>query len=216
MKRILLPLLALLCAGLLGSAAAAAPAAPAEGADYVVIDGGVPYQPVAGKVEVAEVFGYTCPHCARFEAPLAAWARKLPAGARFVAIPAPFGGYWMPYARAYFAAQALGLTTRTHAAMFRALHEENRLPISDATPTEIATFYASYGVPATRFLAAYQAPAVDAQLKKASEFIDRSGVEGTPTLVVAGKYRVTARSQDDTLRVARWLVDRELAARRKR
>ena len=90
--------------------ATAAPATPVEGVDYQLIDGGQPFQPTPGKVEVAEVFGYPCPHCAHFEPALEAWAAKLPAQATLVAIPADFRDDWVPYARAYFAAKALGVT----------------------------------------------------------------------------------------------------------
>lgn len=194
-------------------AAAPAASAPVEGEDYRVIEGGAPFKPVPGKVEVAEVFGYTCGHCARFEPQLAAWKRTLPARANFVAVPAPFGGHWIPYARAYVAAQALGVADRSHGAMFRALHDERRLPMSNPSAEEIAAFYADYGVAAPRFVAAYNAPTVDAQLARARAFITRSGIDGTPSMVVAGRYHVLGRSPADTLRIARWLVDRELAAR---
>ena len=196
-------------------AAAADRAVPVEGTDYRVIEGGTPFAPVAGTVEVAEVFGYTCGHCARFEPALAAWKRTLPAKARFVAIPAPFGGHWIPYARAHVAAQALGVAEKSHAAMFRALHDERRLPMSQPTAEEIAAFYAAYGVPTGRFVAAFNAPSVDARLAKAREFITRSGIDGTPSIVVAGRYHVLGRSPADTLRIARWLVDRELARPRR-
>ena len=196
--------------------AAAAPPAPVQGEDYELIEGGAPYEPVAGKVEVAEVFGYTCPHCAHFEPELAAWVRTLPAQARFVAVPADFRGDWTPYARAYFAAQSLGVLPRTHAAMFEALHGTQSLPLSGATPEEIATFYQRFGVTPPRFLAAYRAPAVDARMQRAHDFILRSGVEGTPTLIVAGKYRVTGRSRKAGLATARWLVEREIATSKRR
>lgn len=215
MLRALFPLLTLLALSLPVSAAPT-PAAPVQGSDYAVIEGGTPYQPTPGRVEVAEVFGYTCPHCAHFEAPLEAWVARLPRGTRFVPVPAAFGGYWTPYARAYFAAQALHVAERSHAAMFRALHDEHSLPISDASPAEIAAFYTHYGIPAPRFIAAYNAPVVDAQLQHAREFIERSDVDGTPTLVVAGKYRVMGKTLDETLRTARWLVDRELTTRPRR
>ncbi|HZX81548.1 MAG TPA: thiol:disulfide interchange protein DsbA/DsbL [Lysobacter sp.] len=191
-------------------------AAPVEGRDYELIEGGAPYQPTPGKVEVAEVFGYTCSHCARFEPVLAPWVRTLPSQARFVAIPADFSDSWAPYARAYFAAQALGVAQRTHMAMYEALHDERSLPANDAAPEEIATFYQRHGIAPARFLAAYKAPSVDAQMKRARDFIVRSGVDGTPALVVAGRYRVTSNSRDAQLRTARWLVDREIAAAAKR
>lgn len=196
--------------------AVAAPPAPVEGQDYEVIDGGAPYQATPGRVEVAEVFGYLCPHCAHFEPTLSAWVRTLPKQARFVAVPADFRDDWVPYARAYFAAQALGVLPRTHASMYQALHEEQSLPLSGATPEEIATFYQRYGIAPARFLAAYRAPSVDAQMRHAREFALRSGVEGTPTLIVAGRYRVTSPSRDKQLATARWLVDREIAAAKRR
>lgn len=189
--------------------------APVEGVDFVAIEGGAPYSTLPGQVEVAEVFGYTCPACARFEPQLAAWKRALPKGARFVAVPAPFGGHWIPYARAYLAAQKLGVAERSHAAMFRALHEERRLPISRPTAEEIAGFYGVYGVAAPRFVATYNDASIDAQLDRARDWIVRAGVDHTPVLVVAGKWRVGGNSPQDTLRIARWLVDRELAARRR-
>lgn len=190
-------------------------AAPVEGVDFRVIEGGAPFAPAAGKVEVAEIFGYTCPHCASFEPALAAWKRTLPADVRVVPVPAPFGGHWIPYARAYVAAKKLGVAERSHAAMFRALHEERRLPMSRPSAEEIAAFYTAYGVPAARFLAAYQDASVDAELQKAREFILRSDVDGTPALVVNGRYRVLGRTPEDVLRTARWLVDRERAQRRR-
>ena len=156
------------------------------------------------------------PHCAHFEPVLAPWVRTLPAQARFVAIPADFQDSWVPYARAYFAAQALGVAQRSHAAMYAALHDERSLPTMDATPEEIATFYQRYGIAPARFAAAYKAPTVDAQMKRAREFVIRSRIDGTPSLVVAGKYRVTASNRDAQLRTARWLVDREIAAAAKR
>jgi thiol:disulfide interchange protein DsbA len=196
--------------------ATAAPRTPVEGVDYQLIDGGQPFQPTPGKVEVAEVFGYPCPHCAHFEPVLEAWAAKLPAQAQLVAIPADFRDDWVPYARAYFAAQALGVARRSHQAMFDALHVDESLPLSGAAPEEIASFYQRFGIAPARFLAAYRAPSVDAQLKRARAFVVRSGVDGTPMLIVAGRYRVTSDSRDGQLATARWLVDREIAKAKRR
>src|SRR5690606_40335280 len=76
--------------------AAPAPAAPSgpapvAGVDYQVIENGQPFQPVAGKIEVAEVFGYTCPHCANFDPILEAWAKRQPADVNLVLVPGAFG-----------------------------------------------------------------------------------------------------------------------------
>ncbi|MBU8977448.1 thiol:disulfide interchange protein DsbA/DsbL [Lysobacter sp. MMG2] len=190
-------------------AAGAPQPAPVEGTDYEVIEGGAPFAPVKGKVEVVEVFGYTCPHCAHFQPEVSAWARKNAKTVSFVPLAAPFGGYWQPYAKAYYAAQALGVVEKTHDAMFLALHTDGSLPIRNATEGEIATFYARYGIDPAKFAAAYDGADAAQRLQKADQFIRRSGVEGTPTLVINGKYRVTARNFDDTLRIADALIARE-------
>ena len=53
-------------------------ATPVAGVDYVEIPNGKPFAPLNGKVEVVEVFGYTCIHCAHFQPQVAAWKRKQP------------------------------------------------------------------------------------------------------------------------------------------
>ncbi|WP_052101490.1 thiol:disulfide interchange protein DsbA/DsbL [Novilysobacter arseniciresistens] len=190
----------------------AAAAGPVAGVDYVEIADGAPFGSAPGQIEVVEVFGYTCSHCASFEPKLAAWKARLPADVSFVAVPAPFGGYWLPYARAYYAAQAHGLVERTHADMFRALHEQQRLPIMNATPAEIAGFYAGYGADPQAFAATMTGAEVDAKLELARGFIRRSGVEGTPSLIVAGRYKVLGTSFEELLDTADALIARERAA----
>ena len=211
-SRFALLLLALL--PLFAHAAAPQAAAPVAGTDYVEIPGGQPYAPLKGKVEVAEVFGYTCIHCAHFQPLISAWKKKQPSYVRFTPVPAAFGGYWMPYARAYYAAAKLGVLAKSHDAMFKALHEEGSLPIQNASTDEIAAFYAKYGANSKAFATAMDSPATDLLLERSREFATATGIEGTPTLVVNGRYRVTARSFEDALRITDWLVAREHAARK--
>ncbi|MDQ3287853.1 MAG: thiol:disulfide interchange protein DsbA/DsbL [Pseudomonadota bacterium] len=214
----LLPRLALAMLFLLPSTlvSAAAPAASQRelvaGVDYIEIPGGAAFSPEPGKIEVVEVFGYTCNHCAHFEPQLSAWVAKLPADVQFTAIAAPFGGMWIPYAKAYYAAQSLGLDAATHDAMFRALHEERSLPLSNATPQEIAGFYARHGGDPQKFVAAMSSSQVESMIERARAFIERSGVDGTPSLVVNGKYRVIGgKTYADALRITERLIDRERA-----
>ncbi|GAA5083069.1 thiol:disulfide interchange protein DsbA/DsbL [Lysobacter panacisoli] len=213
-RRSLLRSLLLLALLPLAALAADAPRVIVEGTDYEVIPEGTPFTKVKGKVEVVEVFGYTCPHCAHFQPQVAAWARKNAKQVNFVPLAAPFGGYWMPYAKAYYAAQVLGVAEKSHDAMFLALHTDGTLPIRNATETEIAPFYARYGVDPAKFAAAYNGAEADTRLRKAGDFIQRSGVDSTPTLVVAGKYRVTGGSGfQDSLRIADALIARERAGK---
>ncbi len=208
----LLPVLITLLA-LLPVTTLAAPPTPAplvEGQDYEVIPDGKPFAPVKGKIEVAEVFGYTCIHCAHLEPSLAAWKKTLPRDVTLTPVPAAFGGYWIPYARAFFAAQQLGVQQRTHQAVFDALHRTGALPTQNASPDEIAAFYASQGVDRAKFTAALRGPLVDEQLARAQDWVAAAGVEGTPALIVNGKYRVTGgRNYSEMLKIAERLLARE-------
>jgi thiol:disulfide interchange protein DsbA len=212
----LLPLLITLLALMPATALAAKPApALVEGQDYVVIPGGEPFAPLDGKVEVVEVFGYTCVHCAHLEPSISQWKKKQPGYVRFTPVPAAFGGYWVPYARAFYAAQLLGVQDRTHAAVFDALHRIGSLPIQNASPDEITAFYASQGVDAARFDAALRGADVDQRVQRAREWVRATGVDGTPALIVNGKYRVTGgRNYEDMLRITDQLVARERRARK--
>lgn len=195
----------------LAACAADKKAPPVEGEDYVLIDGGQPYAPLAGKVEVAEVFGYTCPHCAHFEPTLEAWTAKQPAYVRVTPVPAAFGGFWDAFARAYFAADTLGVAKRSHRAMFDAIHSGTPCP-QNVAPEELAAFYVAYGVPQQRFIDTLKSAAVEDKVKAAREFATRAKIPGTPALVVNGRYLITARDYTDMLRVADYLIAREHAA----
>ncbi|MGO1072392.1 thiol:disulfide interchange protein DsbA/DsbL [Lysobacter sp. CA199] len=198
---------------------AAAPAGPTPepGVDYVEIEGGKPFAPAAGKIEVVEVFGYTCPHCAHFEPQISAWKAKLPADVNFVPLAAPWGSYWTPYAQAFYTAQTLKLLPKTHEAVFKALHEQRSLPIQNATAAEIGAFYAKYGADANTFAATMTGPATAQAMKRAGDFIMAAGVDGTPAMVVAGKYRITTQKGfDDMLRVADHLIAKERGTTAKR
>jgi protein dithiol oxidoreductase (disulfide-forming) len=208
--------------------AAAAPAAPGSagfdattgtagalvpGTDYVEIQGGQPFQPLNGKTEVVEVFNFICPACARFEPLFAAWARKLPANVRMTYVPADFNAQWRPYAQAYVVAAAMGLDAKSHEAVFNAIHVAHALPGETDPPDDakIAAFYAKYGADPKQFLDAMHSFSTTAKLKRNQQFLLASGVEGTPTIIINGKYRVTGKSDDDVLRITDQLLARERA-----
>ena len=197
---------------LLAAAAPAQTAAPVEGQDYVAIANGLPFTNNKGKIEVAEVFGYWCHHCANFQLKVDAWKPRLPADVNFVYVPAAFDAN-DPFARAYFAARQLKLPEASHAALFRAIHEDRSFP-PNASESELAGFFAKYGVSAERFLATMNGPAVAAQMRWARKFIEIAGIQGTPTLIVGGQYRVLGRTHDDAIRIAEQLIAQLRAQRR--
>mgnify|MGYP006391336111 FL=1 len=55
---------------------------------------------------------------------------------------------------------------------------------------------------------------VSSKLNRARQFALRAGVNATPTLIVNGKYRITAKSLENSLQVADFLIQKERAAKK--
>ena len=175
--------------------------APAvEGRDYALIEDGAPYQPLAGRIEVAEVFAYWCDHCARFQPMVEAWQRKLPKDVRLSYVPLP-SGREDAFARGFFATQAAGALAKVHAPLFVAVHDEQSVPRNPSID-ELSAWYGQRGLNAAKLRAAMASPGLADRLADARQFAVRSGVEGTPTLIVNGRYRILGRSLEELLRNA--------------
>lgn len=188
------------------------PAELVEGRDYATIPNGIPFAKAKGRVEIAEVFGYWCHHCNNFQPLVDKWKPGLPKGVDFIYVPAAFD-VEDPFSKAYFAARQLKLPAdKVHHDLFRAVHEERSLP-QNASENELAQFHTRYGVSAQKFLAAMNSKPVAAQVKWANTFIQTGKIEGTPTLIVGGKYRVLGQTHQDALRIATQLATRLQAER---
>lgn len=192
-----------------------------EGFEYKQI---TPAQPTSskGKVEVVELFWYGCPHCYDFEPSLGEWAGKLPKNVEFIRIPAIFRQGWLPHARAYYTAEALGVLDKTHAAFFDAVHRQKR---ALQTEKDIADFYAQHGVKREDFKKAWDSFVVQSKVQRAVSMTKRYGITGVPAMVVNGKYRTGGpeaninspgnskqEQHENVLKLVDWLVAREAAA----
>lgn len=182
-----------------------------EGVDYVVIANGQPLQPLDGKVEVVEVFAYWCGHCAALEPLLKAWKAKLPADVRFTAVPLSGGGAADLWARIYYAAETTHQLDKVQGAIFDALHSNRRLT-PNASQEQILEYLGKQGVDTQALSAAMSSFSMASRLSQGLQFANRSGVEGTPTLIVNGKYRVLGRTHEDQLQVVNTLIAQERAA----
>lgn len=170
-----------------------------------------PAQPSpSDKIEVIEVFSYLCGACAQLQPHVETWKKKLPATVSFNYMPATWSAPWEQVGRAFYAAQALGVLDKTHGAFFQAIHAE-RQPMNDAQA--IANWYAKNGgVSAADFTAAMQSSGVNIKVARTRTQVPRYGVESTPTLVIAGKYRLTGLSAggwDNALELTDMLIAQE-------
>ncbi len=160
-----------------------------------------------------EVFSFACIHCAHLEPHTQRWKKTMPANVAFSYMPAVFGrADWEVFARAYYAGEALGLAAKAQQDVFDGIWvRKNVKTLEDA-----AKVYAKYGKTEKDVVAAAKSFAVQAKLNRGKQMIPRYQVDGTPPLVVAGKYRITGASAGGLERmfdVVNFLVAKETAAR---
>lgn len=218
-------LLAGLLAALAGAAAAQGDAPFTEGAQYFRVE---PPQPTStpGKIEVLEVFSYACPACNQFQPHLNRLKSALPPEAQLVFLSAAFnpGEDWPVFQRGFLAAQALGIAEKSHDAMFDAVWLKGTLALMDKnthrwysqdkqpTINDLAKFYSAYGVKEDAFLSMAASFKIDSLMRRSDQQIKNYEVDGTPTVIVNGKYRVTPASAggyDKVGDVVLYLVARE-------
>jgi thiol:disulfide interchange protein DsbA len=182
------------------------------GIDYAVLPSPIPTNVPKGKVEVMEMFWYGCPHCYHFEPYLKKWHENQPEAAEFVHVPATLNPSWVTHARAYYAAEQLGVVDTFHEALFVALHEQRRrLNTTDS----LARFAASQGIDEEMFRTAMNSPATNKAILQSQELGYRSMADGVPMIVVGGKYKVTGQmaggSYENMLKIVNYLVAKEAA-----
>ncbi|UUA71445.1 thiol:disulfide interchange protein DsbA/DsbL [Cellvibrio sp. QJXJ] len=183
-----------------------------EGQHYVVLE-----QPVRtsdpSKIEVAEVFAYSCPHCFDFEPMLQAWEKKQGSDVYLSQTHAMWNPQMEPLVRGYYTSVALKLKEKTHMAVFNALHLE-RKQINSAE--QWADFFATYGVEKAKALSTYNSFGVTSQIKQAEARARSYKITGTPEMVVDGKYRISSRlagGHAEMLKVVDFLVAKIRAER---
>lgn len=195
---------------------AACSARPAEGVAPSFTDG-TEYASIAapqrlspkGKVEVVEVFSFGCIHCAHYEPKVEALQKELPKDVEFHRIAAAFNDAWLPFAQAYYAARKLGAPDKSTGELFDAKWNQH-MPLNALE--ELADWYNQhYGIDTAKFIATARGPEVKKQIESDTKLIQAWGIEGTPTVVVDGKYRSKDIKDFDQLNdVTKYLVDREL------
>lgn len=173
--------------------AAPAPAAPGNfvaGQDYAVLKTVVPTDVPKGKAEVLEFFGYWCPHCYHFESEFEAWVKQAPKEIVVRRVPMAFRPDAAPLQRMYYALQALGKVDEMHPKVFDAIHKDKQQLFTDEAVLDWAARQPQLA--GDQFVQAYKSFSMESQLRRANQLMADYGVEGVPSLGVAGKYYVDA------------------------
>ena len=164
-----------------------------EGTHYARL---VPTQPTTGgadKIEVAELFMYSCPHCYTLDPEAVEWAADIDPSVRFVRVPVIFNRIAQIHAQLFYTAEllasggALKEPELLHTTVFAEFHRRgNRLISEDA----IQRLFARFGVSAEDFDKAWNSFYVNQKINTAADLTRRYGVNNVPAIVVNGKYRV--------------------------
>ncbi|MEM6406151.1 MAG: thiol:disulfide interchange protein DsbA/DsbL [Pseudomonadota bacterium] len=168
-------------------------------------------QPVPQKVTLTLYFWYGCPHCFEFRHYLQPWLEDWSDRVNFSRVPIALRPDWVDHARAFYAAQALGVLPRFHPALYDALHVQKRELNSVAALSEFA---GSLGIDAAAFRTAMLAPETTAALRRDNAAVKRLGIYTTPTLIVDDRQRISASAKggyDALLASAEDLIEQKLA-----
>lgn len=193
-----------------------------EGRHYFRLD---PPPSSGQQAAITEVFSYGCPGCNSFQPFMHRLEGRLPAGSAIEFLPASWiaAENWPVFQRAYLTAKSLGVDRKAHDAMFDAVWKTGELAILDPRTKrlksrlpsieDVARFYARVAaVPEAKFLATARSFAVDSAMRAADARIKSIRAESTPTLVVAGQFRVDLRSAggaDQMVEIALSLAQRQ-------
>ena len=183
-----------------------------EGVHYELIEPTV-HTGISDKVVVSEFFSYSCGHCFNFEPLLESFETRLPEGVVVQRIPVIWNNNagMKLLAKTYYAAQILDVLDPVHGAMFNAIHRQRK---RIATPEAVRAVFVDNCVDAKKFDRAFKSFGTDSMVRQAAARTEGARINGTPTLMVNGKYRIDTRQaggQANMLKIAAFLADKELA-----
>ncbi|MDX8399535.1 MAG: thiol:disulfide interchange protein DsbA/DsbL [Gallionellaceae bacterium] len=162
---------------------------PVLGKDYTVLNPTLPTNS-GNKIEVLEFFSYGCIHCYNLNSMMGKWEKKMPKDVSFKYVPIVFAPSMEIPARAFYAAEFLGMHAKLHNVLFDIWHADHP-PYDEASATNAVV---KKGVDRTKFHDAYNSFSMKPSLARAMAMQKTYNIRGTPTLVVAGKYVIPGES----------------------
>lgn len=184
------------------------------GRDYEVLPQAVPTKDKT-KIEVVELFWYGCGHCFSFEPMIIAWKANQANDVNFMQMPAMWNKTMKLHAKAFYTAKALGVLDKLHQPIFNAMNVDKKRLRNES---EIAELFAKHGIDKNTFSGTFNSFGVNSQVSVAEAMARKYRLQGTPEMVVNGKYRVSTSltgSQQKMLKVVDFLVNKERAAQGK-
>jgi thiol:disulfide interchange protein DsbA len=161
-------------------------------------------QPVASasKVEVLAFFSYHCSHCATLDPALQAWKAKLPADVDFRQVQIVWDKEMAPLAQLFATVQLLKLE-RLHTPIFTAMIQEKQNLRDEKV---LAAWLKTQNVDVKSFMETYRSFSVTNQATRAAQITRDYAIDGTPTIVVGGRYVVPSTAPARVIEVTNALI----------
>lgn len=175
---------------------------------YAELFSPVPVSTANGEIEVVEMFWYGCPHCFKLDPHLNKWHKGAANDIKLITMPGILNPAWKLHAKAFYAAEVMGVTDKFHEPLFQTINQQGRkVRNQDA----LIRFVESQGIDGNQFLEAMNSMAVTAKVARAEQLGRQYGVTGVPALMVGGKYRVLGSgvtSYDEMFEVVDFLAEK--------
>lgn len=190
-----------------------------KGLHYTELQAPSCLRPSADQIEIVEVFAYTCIHCYHFEQDIAdkGWKSALPEGIRFLQLPVVWNQDQKLLAQLFWALESSGQSSaQAHLKVFEQFHD-HRHPFN--TRSQIYSLLEAAGLSADRVKQQLDSFLVRSDVGRSERLTHRWQIATTPTLVVAGRYKIiptrsNGLTRDQMLDVALWLAQKEQDAGR--
>ena len=161
------------------------------------------------KVEVLEVFAYSCNHCFNFETNLEQFEKNKANYINFVRMPVVYSEAYKMHARIYYTAESLGKLDSIHLEVFKAIHLNRKRLMNEK---EIYELFEKHGVSKNQFESRFRSFTVESKLNRAERLTKKYKIRSTPTLVINGKFAANGpsiRTLEEMLLVTKELAQRE-------
>lgn len=163
-------------------------------------------------ISVTEFFWYGCPHCELFEAPLHKWQQTMPQGVAFLQSPAVWNEAMKLHAKVFFIVQQMPNNQKIHAELFRQVMDLREVTDLKQQQALLAEFLSGYGITPQEFAQQLNSADTVSKLKQAMQLMSLAEIQGTPTILVNGRYIVlneSANSAEQVMDIASYLVELE-------
>lgn len=183
----------------------AAQAAIVEGQDYEVIPTVKP-QANPNKIEVLEFFGYFCIHCKNLDPILRKHTPTFASDTYVRSAHVVWEPDMMTFARITSAVNSTGMKNQANPAIFSAMFDQKINLSDEKTFKEWALKQPSFD--GKKLVAAYDSFSSQTDAKNMEKLTKEYQIEGTPTIIVGGKYKVIIRDFNQSMSVTDELVEK--------